>query len=519
MRINLPVTQQEYLYPASAMLVSSTDTKGIITHCNSAFVAVSGYEHDELIGQPHNLIRHPDMPPEAFKDLWQTVGRGRPWTGLVKNRRKNGDHYWVEANVTPIMENGKPAGYLSVRKVPTREQVRAAEALYARIAAERDGGRPSFSLHAGRVQALGWRGALARLGNIGSTTRLGLGLGALVLLSVLPELLGQQGPWALALRLLAMGVGALGLLAWFHRHFVSALDEADRFAADIASCNLSTQVDTHQPEPMGALVRKLLQVQINLRAVIGDVRGEIDGFSQSASEIAAGSMDLSGRTEAQASSLEETAASMEELASTVRQTADTAAQVAQQTQRSTAVANEGREAIQAVRSSMHQIEQSSLKVSEIIQVIESIAFQTNILALNAAVEAARAGEQGRGFAVVASEVRALAQRSANAAKEIRELIGQSATQVNHGVRQMDAASGTIEQVVAEVLKVSELVAQISNATQEQSIGIAQVNEAITQLDTVTQQNAALVEESAGSAEVLSGGTEGLRRSVQIFRLP
>jgi aerotaxis receptor len=311
----------------------------------------------------------------------------------------------------------------------------------------------------------------------------------------------------------------LGLLAWFHRHFVSALDEADRFAADIASCNLSTQVDTHQPEPMGALVRKLLQVQINLRAVIGDVRGEIDGFSQSASEIAAGSMDLSGRTEAQASSLEETAASMEELASTVRQTADTAAQVAQQTQRSTAVANEGREAIQAVRSSMHQIEQSSLKVSEIIQVIESIAFQTNILALNAAVEAARAGEQGRGFAVVASEVRALAQRSANAAKEIRELIGQSATQVNHGVRQMDAASGTIEQVVAEVLKVSELVAQISNATQEQSIGIAQVNEAITQLDTVTQQNAALVEESAGSAEVLSGGTEGLRRSVQIFRLP
>ena len=143
MRINLPVTQQEYAYPSDVMLVSSTDTKGFITHCNRAFVDVSGYTYEELIGQNHNLIRHPDMPPEAYKDMWQTIGRGRPWTGYVKNRRKNGDHYWVEANVTPIMEGGKPVGYLSVRKVPSREQVRAAEGLYAKIAAERESGRPT----------------------------------------------------------------------------------------------------------------------------------------------------------------------------------------------------------------------------------------------------------------------------------------------------------------------------------------------------------------------------------------
>ena len=168
---------------------------------------------------------------------------------------------------------------------------------------------------------------------------------------------------------------------------------------------------------------------------------------------------------------------------------------------------------------MSAIQASSNKVGEIIQVIESIAFQTNILALNAAVEAARAGEQGRGFAVVASEVRALAQRSANAAKEIRDLIGQSTEQVNAGARQMKDAGATIDAVVSEVMKVSELVQQISSATQEQSIGIAQVNEAVTQLDSVTQQNAALVEQSSASAEGLSDGTEALARSIEVFRLP
>ena len=141
MRVNLPVTQREFETPDSVLIVSTTDPQGRITHCNRSFVEVSGYTYEELIGQPHNLIRHPDMPAEGFKDLWQTIGRGRPWSGVVKNRRKNGDHYWVLANVTPIMENGKPAGYMSVRQRATREQIAEAEALYARIAAERESGR------------------------------------------------------------------------------------------------------------------------------------------------------------------------------------------------------------------------------------------------------------------------------------------------------------------------------------------------------------------------------------------
>jgi aerotaxis receptor len=230
-------------------------------------------------------------------------------------------------------------------------------------------------------------------------------------------------------------------------------------------------------------------------------------------------MDLSARTEAQASSLEETAASMEQLSSTVKQTADTAARVSSQSARSTEVATQGGAAVHQVSQAMQAIDASSGKMRDIIGVIEGIAFQTNILALNAAVEAARAGEQGRGFAVVATEVRALAQRSAVAAKEIRDLIAQSSEQISSGYHQMTGAGRTIDEVVKSVREVGDLIQLIGSATKEQAIGIAQVNEAVTQLDTVTQQNAALVEESAASAAGLNTSAATLARSVQVFKLP
>ncbi len=267
------------------------------------------------------------------------------------------------------------------------------------------------------------------------------------------------------------------------------------------------------------MIRALRQIQINLRAVVGDVRGEIAIFTRSAAEIAEGGIDLSARTESQASSLEETAASMEELSSTVKQTAETATRVSAQSAKSNEIAVHGGEAVHQVSQAMQAIDASSGKMRDIIAVIEGIAFQTNILALNAAVEAARAGEQGRGFAVVATEVRALAQRSGVAAKEIRELIAQSSEQISAGYQQMTGAGRTIDDVVASVKEVGELIQQISNATKEQAVGIAQVNEAVTQLDTVTQQNAALVEESAASAEGLNTSAATLARSVQVFKLP
>jgi aerotaxis receptor len=500
------------------MIVSMTDTKGFIVHCNRAFVAVSGYSYDELIGQNHNLVRHPDMPAEAFKDLWSTIGRGHPWTGVVKNRRKNGDHYWVQANVTPIMMNGKPKGYMSVRIKPSRQEIQATEGLYAQMNVAPDPGSLPFYLQSGQVRQKGLSGLAGRLQRVTLTSRLGVALAAMIALGMLPQLLDLQGTSSFAINLGTLVLGATLIMTWFHKSFGTAMGEAERFADDLAGCNLTTSITANYPPPMDSLLRSLGQIQVNLRAVVGDVRNEISNFKQSAAEIAAGGLDLSARTESQASSLEQTAASMEEISSTVKRSAETATLVSAQSTKSIDMATQGGDAMHQVSVAMQGIDSSSAKVREIVGVIEGIAFQTNILALNAAVEAARAGEQGRGFAVVAAEVRALATRSAVAAKEIRLLIALSTDQISQGTLQMSSAGKTINEVVQSVKEVGELILQISTASHEQSLGITQVNEAVTLLDTVTQQNSAMVEESAASAHGLSNSAETLARSVQVFQL-
>jgi aerotaxis receptor len=517
MRSNHPITQREHEFEGREMLVSTTDRRGVMTHCNHAFAQVSGYEVDELIGQPHNMIRHPDMPASVFKDMWATIGHGKPWTGMLKNRRKNGDHYWVMANVTPMMEDGKPGGYMSVRTQPTREQVEQAQALYATLAREEAaGGRRSVHLEGGKVRLPGLRGRAQRFWGSGVTARLGLVVTAVVLIAMLPHLLG----WSLAgnawVQFAALLLGAVLQLVWFERRINANIKDAERFASEMAACNLTTTLRHDRYDPLGALPDRLRQIQINLRAVVRDVRQEIDGFTTAAAAIAHGSHDLSARTESQASNLEQTSATMNQLASTLGETAESARQVARHSAHSTDVARQGGEAIEQVSQTMAQITQASKTMGEIVGVIEGIAFQTNILALNAAVEAARAGEDGRGFAVVASEVRALAQRSAMAAKDIRVLLGSSADQIGQGARQMAQAAATVREVVGAVRTVGELVNQITQASQEQASGVSQVNEAVSQLDAMTQQNAALVEASAASAETLNRRTDTLQRSVGVF---
>jgi methyl-accepting chemotaxis protein len=311
---------------------------------------------------------------------------------------------------------------------------------------------------------------------------------------------------------------ALGLLV--ARSIIGPLDEAVHFAAAIAGGDLggSIAVDARDRSETGKLKQALDEMRASLHQIVSKVRSNTETMATAASEIASGNMDLSARTEMQASSLEETAASVEELTSTVKHNADNARQANQMAATASEIAVKGGAVVDEVVRTMGHIDQASRKIVDIIGVIESIAFQTNILALNAAVEAARAGEQGRGFAVVASEVRNLAQRSNTAAKEIKDLIGASVDSVNQGSALVGTAGATMRDIVTAVTRVLDVMAEISSASREQEAGIAQVNQAIVQIDSATQQNAALVEESAAAAKSLQQLSDQLAAMVGVFQL-
>jgi methyl-accepting chemotaxis protein len=309
------------------------------------------------------------------------------------------------------------------------------------------------------------------------------------------------------------------LSAWLvTRSIVVPVRHAVQVAQTVAGGDLTSAIEVHATDETGRLLEALRTMQSSLVGIVGEVRGGTDTIAAASRQIASGNQDLSSRTEEQASSLEQTAASMEELTSTVKQNADNARQANQLAVSASEVAVRGGSVVNQVVDTMSAINTSSKKIVDIIAVIDGIAFQTNILALNAAVEAARAGEQGRGFAVVASEVRSLAQRSAAAAKEIKTLIDDSVNKVGAGSAQVAEAGRTMEEIVASVRRVTDIMGEISAASQEQTSGIDQINQAITQMDQVTQQNAALVEEAAAAASSLQNQAGSLVETVSVFRL-
>jgi aerotaxis receptor len=499
-------------------VVSKTDLSGNITYVNQDFINISGFSAEELIGSPQNIVRHPDMPVEAFEDFWRTVKAGNAWTGMVKNRCKNGNHYWVEANAAPMLENGKVVGYTSIRVKPSREQVAEAERAYREIRS----GSKKLEVSEGVVINRSFLRGFDLQKSLSIRSKIMISSDVLALLFAASLLLNASGNrqyegFSSAVSSLGIVLGLLfGLL--LYRAYVVPLERLRHDIERMSAGDLTGAIVAHGNDELARLVQSLRVLQTNVKLLVGQIKETTDVVNIGAAEIAAGNADLAVRTESQASALEETASSMEELTSAVKQNADNAREANRLVTSASDTATKGGQAVAQVVGTMASIQDSSRKIADIIGVIDSIAFQTNILALNAAVEAARAGEQGRGFAVVASEVRNLAQRSAGAAKEITSLIGDSVEKVEAGSKLVDDAGKTMNEIVTSVKQVAGYMNDITCASQEQSEGIEQVNQAIAQMDKATQQNSALVEQAAVAADDMQSHATKLAQLVNAFKL-
>ncbi|MEE9687681.1 methyl-accepting chemotaxis protein [Enterobacter sp. HK169] len=499
------VTQNEYPLDDDTTLMSTTDVHSYITHANDTFVQVSGYQLDELTGQPHNMVRHPDMPKAAFADMWYTLQQGEPWSGIVKNRRKNGDHYWVRANAVPMVRRGQVTGYMSIRTKATAEEIAAVEPLYRAL----NDGSCKKRVHKGLVVGKGWLGKLPAMPLRWRVRSVMAALFAVLAATLVATSAGWMPLVAAAVVML------LGTLL-FEQQIVRPVENVARQALKVATGERNSVQHLNRSDELGLTLRAVGQLGLMCRWLINDVSSQVVSVRDGSDRLAQGNEDLNDRTRQTVANVQQTVATMNQMAASVQSNSETAAEVDKLSVAASSAATKGGNAMQTVVKTMDDIADSTQRIGSITSLINDIAFQTNILALNAAVEAARAGEQGKGFAVVAGEVRHLASRSASAANDIRKLIDASASKVQSGSEQVHAAGRTMDDIVVQVKNVTQLIAQISHATSEQATGLSELTRAVAELDSITQKNADLVEESAHISAMVKHRAGRLKDAVTVL---
>ncbi|SFN97465.1 methyl-accepting chemotaxis sensory transducer with Pas/Pac sensor [Formivibrio citricus] len=529
MKVNLPVTQQEVPYPQGMYVVSQTDLKGVITDANEAFVKLSGFTREELIGKSHNVVRHPDVPPAIFADMWASLKAGMPWRAVVKNRCKNGDHYWVDAQIVPIFKNDQIVGYMSVRREPTRQQIQESEALFEHV--RKTGKFKSINRHpvpfttaffsiTGFVLA-------AQVANL-----------ALHNLAIYPALENVFG--------IASLLSVIGLAGLFYVRRVRGAADLGKQILQMTQCELAHRNPIYPPDELGKIANGLQVMQTqwlvsidHIKDALRDARQSIQAANQQADTINHHINSQHDRVASVAAATEEFCQAVAEVAGSAGETAKAAAVSEQRVAEGQKTVQDGMAAAEMVvgavnksHSTITELDRAVAKIGDITQVIKEIAEQTNLLALNAAIEAARAGESGRGFAVVADEVRKLAERTSGSTQEINKMVsdiqtlaGGVVTSMSEAAQAVETSSGKMHESVDRLGDVAiasrqtvGLAEHIASASDQQSIAGQEVARNMEVISQLSEENQALLRKLWQSMDELRTATAHVDETVNVFRL-